>query len=698
MRKISYFIFLLLLAVVACNQEEVPVIDDFNYQGSISKEFFPYQIRYFSPGPLASGIETVTGFFGEVPIEAGVTEKNEVVFKVPDLPPGKYQLKLDLQKEIRVWDVTLVENSISPEAIAGFWSNYFEGSAQIKDSLSQNPTYQYFLEDVQKWSDHFLSQYSNLSSKERNELIYLIYQNGFEKFVPFSLQAEGEFENCLDEKFTLFQLNTFEQDWELNQLKARIAFLPKSTFNDAFLSFLGDLILRNLLVQEFLGSQIFICKIVKEVDLKSKFGVLGTDPLLFNSGNSLALELTGGFSPLRALDGSESLNGLGAKVSYIKSIKNQNSSNRDLIFSIQQERNLELPTFSFITYYDFPLTNFIEKRALTEFEFEVQSISNPGVSYSKGEIVDGKLYLAFSKLGEGTQEFDFVLDIHFDGFQVSRTIKGIVVDESELILDLFFDSGTAFLQVFSGMAPLMIEWSNGIINETQATFNSGNHSVIVRGGGEEIVLEFFVPEFGEVMDREGNEYTTVKIGDRWWMAENLRNTIRIDGRPVPRRSDWPAPNPNSPQNFDFASYSPYINDSEFERNYGYLYNLHALPGCLCPDGWEIPTTEDFEALARELGGAFEAGKMLKKRGSWEESYPYSSNESGFNARAGGLKNQFGSFESLGVFTGWWARNSANDDLLPNTIALLEAGTSSLQISLRSSFFFEGHYIRCIKKE
>ena len=698
MKKISYFIFLFLLAVGSCNQEEIPVRDDLNYQGSISKEFSPYQIRYFIPGPLESDIETVAGFFGEVPIEAGVTEKNEVVFIVPDLPSGKYQLKLDLQKEIRVWDVTLVENSLSPEELAGFWPNYFEGSTQIKDSLSQNPAYQYFLKDVQKWSDHFLSQYSNLSSKERNELIYLTYQNGFEKLVPFSLQAEGEFKNCLDENFTLFQLNTFEQGWELNQLKTRIAFLPKSTFNDAFLSFLGDLILRNLLVQEFLGSKIFICPIFKAVELKSKFGVLGTDPLLFNSGSSLGLELTGGFSPLRALDGSESLNGLGAKVGYIKSIKNQNSSNRDLIFSIQKNRNFELPTFSFITYYDFPLSNFIEKRALTEFEFEVHSISNPGVSYSKGEIVEGKLFLAFAKSEGGRQEFDFVLDIHFDGFQVSRTVKGTVVDDSELILDLFFDSGTAFLQVFSGIEPLSIEWSNGITNETQATFNAGNHSVLVRGGGEEKVLEFIVPEFGEVIDREGNEYQTVKIGGRWWMAENLRNTIRSDGRPVPRRSDWPAPNPNSPQDADFASYSPYINDSDFERDYGYLYNLHALSGCLCPDGWEIPTTEDFEALSRELGGNLEAGKILKKRGSWEESYTYSSNESGFNARAGGLKNQFGSFESLGVFTGWWARNSANTDLLPNTIALLEAGTSSIQISLRSSFFFEGHYIRCIKKE
>lgn len=675
--------------------EENLEMDKTKYQGSIAKEFKSYEIRSFIPGPINDNIVTLEGEFGGTPIEAGVTDKKEIVFVVPDLPAGTYQLKLKIGDETRIWDTRVVEQPIEAGNMEGFWDNYFSGSDIIYDSLKNYPRLDFYAKDAQKWVDYFKSQFSKLSDKERNELIYLTYRNGLGSFVSFSFDASGEFENCLEENFAIYAQNSFEEGNNQKELKSKIGFMPTSKINDAFLAFMGDLIWRQSMVEEILAWKVFDCPILKNVIFHTKWGPVDSNPIIFNSGESLNFKLAGVYSKLGSLNRILEVEGLAYKLGYFDIAKNRRRTDSDMISSVVRTKNLDLPYFYPTSFFFLPAPVQDMERPLADYSAGIVSISNPEVILSQKSQKEDFLILAFEKKKEERQDFEFGVTLKHSGFSITKSVKGTIPDISNLILDLSFDSGTANLQILSGQEPYTIFWSNGVTNESQVKFSAGNYSVKVKdANGFEKGYEFSIPEFGAVKDREGNEYQTVKIGNRWWMAENLRNTIREDGRPVKYSESWPSWNPSFPLDFDHARYSYYQNDPENDKRYGKLYTHPGYVCCLCPEGWEMPTFEDFRELADELGGLAQVGRILKSRSNWQESIFNSTNESGFNAKPGGMKYMLDRYQGEGVFVGWWAVGGN----IPNQIALLEAGNNELKLVNRSSFYAEGHYIRCIKKK
>lgn len=103
------------------------------------------------------------------------------------------------------------------------------------------------------------------------------------------------------------------------------------------------------------------------------------------------------------------------------------------------------------------------------------------------------------------------------------------------------------------------------------------------------------------VDVDGNEYRTVKIGDQIWMAENLRVTSFPDGSKIPFYSndnEWKGVGDTDEK--VNAGYCWYNDDASLKESYGALYSyagaLHA-----CPEGWHLPTEEDWTRLELELG-------------------------------------------------------------------------------------------------
>jgi uncharacterized protein (TIGR02145 family) len=126
--------------------------------------------------------------------------------------------------------------------------------------------------------------------------------------------------------------------------------------------------------------------------------------------------------------------------------------------------------------------------------------------------------------------------------------------------------------------------------------------------------------------RDGQTYKTVKIGKQVWMAENM--------------------------NYDIKHSYCYENNPENCKKYGRLYTWEAALNA-CPEGWHLPTKEEFETLISNVGGSVVAGKMLKSTTGWYEG-GNGIDKYGFNVLPAGFRLIYGSFDFAGKNADFWS--------------------------------------------
>ncbi len=199
-----------------------------------------------------------------------------------------------------------------------------------------------------------------------------------------------------------------------------------------------------------------------------------------------------------------------------------------------------------------------------------------------------------------------------------------------------------------------------------------------------------LPTTGTMTDKDGNVYKTVKIGEQWWMAENLKVTHYHNGDAIPNvtdETDW--------KKLKTGAYSAYENDESKVAVSGYLYNWYAVVDSrnLAPEGWHIPTHEDWDVL-----GAI-GGLKLKEAGfdHWVESIDRTggTNESGFTALPGGYRGGFG-FKEYNYFAGFWS--TRGDEKFKNQAWMLGLKYDWLGINRRTEPMMNGYSVRLIKNK
>ena len=233
--------------------------------------------------------------------------------------------------------------------------------------------------------------------------------------------------------------------------------------------------------------------------------------------------------------------------------------------------------------------------------------------------------------------------------KIDKTLKVALVT----LLTFTFSLTTLFAQ-----NDTMYVMKNGVVINKQSVKTSDVDSIIFYKPNT------ITPPAGTVTDYDGNVYPTVTIDTQVWMAENLKTTHYADGTAIPlvnTTSTWDSLTSTS------KAYCWYNDDIGNKATYGALYTwAAAMNGAasatanpsgvqgVCPTGWHLPSDAEWTQLTDYLGGV--SGGKLKETGTthWTSPNTGATNETGFTALPGGVRDYDGNFFSIGNYGFWWS--------------------------------------------
>ena len=194
--------------------------------------------------------------------------------------------------------------------------------------------------------------------------------------------------------------------------------------------------------------------------------------------------------------------------------------------------------------------------------------------------------------------------------------------------------------------------------------------------------------YGSMTDpRDGIVYKTTTIGGQVWMAENL-NYFDIEGAPSSIKNDW-----------------CYWDKPENCESAGRLYTW-TVAKRVCPEGWRLPTNEDWTALLTAVGAdtlnpiAWTGANVLKSKSGWENSGS-GTDDFGFTALPAGkaLFNDLQSgFTNHGCSSYMWSATEADPSAGGDTLAFsVELNCSNELAIVNTVKKYSGFSIRCVKE-
>ena len=208
---------------------------------------------------------------------------------------------------------------------------------------------------------------------------------------------------------------------------------------------------------------------------------------------------------------------------------------------------------------------------------------------------------------------------------------------------------------------------------------------------------------------------TVNIGSQKWMAENLNTDHFKNGEKIPEvksLEEWKNAN-----NEKRPVWCYYNFDSLNGKTYGKLYNWYAVndPRGLAPEGWKIPSLEDWKTLEKSVNSKYPYSTstqlLLMSTSNWKSNMT-GMGISGFNAQPSGYIES--KFKESGEIAYFWT-NKIDDiiflrdesyDIFDSTVTFDDYWSFIGRIDFKTlqsgsshdGFEGDGFAVRCVKNE
>lgn len=165
--------------------------------------------------------------------------------------------------------------------------------------------------------------------------------------------------------------------------------------------------------------------------------------------------------------------------------------------------------------------------------------------------------------------------------------------------------------------------------------------------------------------RDKQKYRTIKVGSRLWLADNLN--YKMDG--------------------SFC----YKDDESQCMAYGRLYTWDAAINA-CPQGFHLPTDDDFQSLWQAAGADFNAAYLLKAAYGWSGE-TNGSDTLKFSAMPAGNRFDDETYGNLSKFAFFWSSEASKEK---QNARVWYMTSKSMAFSFMNKPKIFGFSVRCVQ--